>query len=142
LAAEFHYRGVLDREEKISFLQSLDVLSVPATYDEPKGMFLLEAMACGIPVVQPRRGAFTEIVEKTGGGLLVEPDDPESLADGLMQIYRDPSLGERLGQSGFEKVREHYSVARMADRALEVYEDLISRGFARINADQGERSYH
>jgi glycosyltransferase involved in cell wall biosynthesis len=129
LGEEFHYRGVLDREDKISFLQSLDVLSVPATYDEPKGMFLLEAMACGIPVVQPRRGAFTEIVEKTGGGLLVEPDDPESLAEGLLQIYRDPSLGERLGQSGFEKVREYYSVARMGDRALEVYEDLVSRGF-------------
>ena len=46
-------------------------MSVPATYDEPKGVSLLEAMACGVPVVQPRRGAFTEIVEKTGGGLLV-----------------------------------------------------------------------
>ena len=66
---------MLDREEKIAFLRRLDVLSVPATYDEPKGMFLLEAMACGVPVVQPRRGGFTEIVEKTGGGLLVEPDD-------------------------------------------------------------------
>src|SRR6185295_11901068 len=54
---EFHYRGVVDREQKIAFLQTLDVLSVPATYDEPKGMFLLEAMACGVPVVQPDRGS-------------------------------------------------------------------------------------
>ena len=45
LGEEFHYRGVLDREQKIAFLRQLDVLSVPATYDEPKGMFLLEAMA-------------------------------------------------------------------------------------------------
>ena len=125
LGQEFHYRGVLDREQKISFLQTLDVLSVPATYDEPKGMFLLEAMACGIPVVQPRRGGFTEVVEKTGGGLLVKPDDAESLAEGLLRMYRDPSLRERLGQSGLEKVREHYSVARMADRALEAYESLL-----------------
>ena len=80
---EFEYRGALDRAEKIAFLQALDVLSVPATYDEPKGMFLLEAMANGVPVVQPRRGAFPEIVAKTGGGLIVEPDDPEALADGL-----------------------------------------------------------
>ena len=58
LGAEFNYHGVVDREEKISFLRKLDVLSVPATYDEPKGIFLLEAMACGVPVVQPRRGAF------------------------------------------------------------------------------------
>lgn len=125
LASEFRYRGVLDREQKISFLQGLDVLSVPATYDEPKGMFLLEAMACGVPVVQPKRGAFTEIIEKTGGGLLVEPDDLESLAEGLLRIYNDPALAKRLGQSGFEKVREHYSVGRMADRALEVYEDML-----------------
>ena len=86
LIAEFQYRGVLDREEKIDFLRGLDLLSVPATYDEPKGMFLLEAMACGVPVVQPRRGAFTEIVENTGGGLLVAPDDAESLAAGIERI--------------------------------------------------------
>jgi len=123
---EFRYRGVLDREQKISFLQTLDVLSVPATYDEPKGMFLLEAMACGVPVVQPRRGGFTEIVETTGGGELVEPDDADSLAEGILRIEQDPALGERLGQSGFEKVREHYSVARMADRALDAYESVLT----------------
>ncbi len=68
--------------QKIAFLQSLDVLSVPATYDEPKGMFLFEAMATGVPVVQPRRGAFPEIIEKTGGGILVDAGDPEALAQG------------------------------------------------------------
>src|SRR4030095_861798 len=126
LDKEFTYHGVVDRNGKLAFLSSLDVLSVPATYDEPKGMFLLEAMACGVPVVQPRRGAFTEIVEKTGGGLLVEPDNPESLANGLLAIYRDPELGEKLGTQGLENVRHHYSVTRMADRAVEVYEDLVS----------------
>ena len=133
LTSEFHYRGELDREQKVAFLRKLDVLSVPATYDEPKGMFLLEAMACGVPVVQPRRGAFTEIVEKTGGGLLVEPDEPASLADGILEIHRSPQIAERLGQDGFQGVREHYSVARMADRALAVYESVINQ--PRINAD-------
>jgi glycosyltransferase involved in cell wall biosynthesis len=128
LASEFHYRGVVDRQEKIAFLQKLDLLSVPATYNEPKGMFLLEAMACAVPVVQPRRGAFPEIIEKTGGGLLVEPDDAESLAAGILRIYGDPMLAKELGRSGFEKVREHYSVARMCDRALEVYERVAGRG--------------
>jgi len=140
LGAEFHYCGVLDREQKIAFLRTLDVLSVPATYDEPKGIFLLEAMACAVPVVQPRRGAFTEIVEKTGGGLLVEPDNSESLAESILKLYRDRALGERLGQNGFQKVREHYSVARMADRALDVYKTVSSRRFARINADQQEQA--
>jgi glycosyltransferase involved in cell wall biosynthesis len=125
LANEFHYRGILDRQEKIDFLRGLDVLSVPATYDEPKGIFLFEAMACGVPVVQPRRGAFTEIIEKTNGGLLVEPDDAESLADGLHKIYRQPALAAELGSNGFRAVREHYSVARMADSAVEVYESLL-----------------
>jgi glycosyltransferase involved in cell wall biosynthesis len=125
LETEFNYRGVLDRDQKIRFLRNLDVLSVPATYDEPKGNFLLEAMACGIPVVQPRRGAFTEIVEKTGGGLLVEPDNPEKLAEGIRRLYEDLRLAEELGQTGFEGVREHYSVGRMAERALEVYEGVF-----------------
>ena len=125
LAEEFHYRGVLDREQKIEFLRTLDVLSVPATYDEPKGMFLLEAMACGVPLVQPRRGAFTEIIEKTSSGLLVEPDDPESLAAGILKLYLDPAAAGQFGQNGYQKVREHYSVARMADRAIEAYESVL-----------------
>ncbi|MFZ0061135.1 MAG: glycosyltransferase family 4 protein, partial [Pyrinomonadaceae bacterium] len=125
LGDEFSYRGVLNKDEKIAFLSSLDVLSVPATYDEPKGMFLLEAMACGVPVVQPARGAFTEIVERTGGGLLVKKDDIQSLGEGLLSIFRNRELGEQLGQRGLQQVREHYSVGRMAERALEAYEGVL-----------------
>jgi glycosyltransferase involved in cell wall biosynthesis len=126
LSDEFHYRGVLDRDQKIVFLRQLDVLSVPATYDEPKGMFLLEAMACGVPVVQPRRGAFTEIVERTGGGLLVEKDDLQSLGEGILRIFRDPKLGHKLGQQGLRQVYDHYSVSSMADRALEAYQSVLA----------------
>jgi len=125
LGEEFTYHGALNREQKISFLQNLDLLSVPATYDEPKGIFLLEAMACGVPVVQPRRGGFTEIIERTGGGLLVEPDNVDSLAAGILKVARDPELAGQLSDNGFAKVREHYSVARMADSALEVYTSLV-----------------
>ncbi|HVF45276.1 MAG TPA: glycosyltransferase family 4 protein [Pyrinomonadaceae bacterium] len=126
LAAEFDYRGVLDRDGKIEFLRGLDVLSVPATYDEPKGIFLLEAMACGVPVVQPRRGAFTEVVERTRGGLLVEPDDAGALASGLLRVMRDPALASELSADAFRNVRQHYTVAHMADRAVEVYDELLS----------------
>jgi len=121
LGEEFTYHGVLDRQHKISFLQSLDALSVPATYDEPKGIFLLEAMACGVPVVQPKRGGFTEIVEKTGGGILVTPDDVDSLAAGVLELANSQSLRISLGESGFAKVRDHYSVGRMTDEALAAY---------------------
>jgi glycosyltransferase involved in cell wall biosynthesis len=126
LGSEFKYEGVVDRQQKIAFLQSIDVLSVPATYNEPKGIFLLEAMACGVPVLQPRRGGFTEVVERTGGGLLVEPDNVEALAEGILKLARDSDLRASLGENGFKNVREHYSVARMADSALEAYASVIS----------------
>ena len=123
-AHEFRYRGPLDRPRKIEFLRNLDVLSVPATYDEPKGISLLEAMACGVPVVQPRRGAFPEILDKTGGGIMVEPDDPASLADGIHRLWKDPGLRAELGRRGAQGVREHYSAARMAARAVEAYQSI------------------
>ena len=126
LASELHYRGVLDRAQKIEFLHRLDVMSVPATYDEPKGVSLLEAMACGVPLVQPRRGAFTEILEKTSGGLLIEPDNAQSLANGILKIFQSRQLGDELGANGARGVREHYSAANMADRALEAYERVLS----------------
>ncbi len=124
LADEFHYRGVLDRPGKIRFLQGLDVLSVPSTYSEPKGMYLLEAMANGVPVVQPRRGAFPEIIQKTSGGILVEPDNSDALAEGILSVCQNPALAEELGRNGAEGVRKHYSAARMAAAALEVYDGL------------------
>jgi glycosyltransferase involved in cell wall biosynthesis len=123
---EFCYRGALDRLRKIDFLRNLDVLSVPCTYDEPKGLFLLEAMANGVPVVQPRRGAFPEILQKTGGGILVEPDDTASLAQGILSLWKDPALAEELGKRGAQGVREHYSASRMAARALEVYSSIAA----------------
>ena len=124
--AEFHYRGELDRPHKIEFLSSLHLLSVPCTYDEPKGIFTLEAMAAGIPVVQPRRGAFPEILEKTGGGLLVEPDDPASLADAIYRLWKAPEERAELGRRGVQGVRQHGSVAHMAERALVAYQKILA----------------
>ena len=98
---------------------------MPATYDEPKGMFLIEAMASGTPVVQPRRGAFTEVVTKTGGGVLVDADSAESVADGLHALWSDRSLRHSLGERAAAGARQHYSVALSADRLLAVYESLL-----------------
>jgi glycosyltransferase involved in cell wall biosynthesis len=124
LAGEFMYHGALDRDAKLEFLQSIDVLSVPAPYEEPKGVFVLEAMAEGVPVVQPRRGAFTEMIEKTGGGLLVPAGDRAALAAGIKQLFDDPLLADRLGTQGFDGVRQHYSIARSTDRLLTVYDSM------------------
>jgi glycosyltransferase involved in cell wall biosynthesis len=124
---EFTYHGSVDRNGKLAFLRRLDVMSVPTPYDEPKGVFVLEAMASGVPVVQPRRGSFTEMVEKTGGGLLVAPDNPEALADGLYSLWKDRDLARTLGDRGFTGVREHYSVQRSADKQLAIYDALVAR---------------
>jgi glycosyltransferase involved in cell wall biosynthesis len=124
VANDFTYHGAVDRDGKLAFLRTLDVLSVPTPYDEPKGVFLLEAMASGVPVVQPRRGAFTEIVEKTGGGLLVAPDDPAALADGLYALWSDRERARSLGERAFDGVRAHYSIQKSADKQLEVYESM------------------
>jgi glycosyltransferase involved in cell wall biosynthesis len=126
LEREFDYQGEVNRAQKIAFLHTLHVLSVPATYDEPKGIFLLEAMANGVPVVQPRRGAFPEIVENTGGGIIVARDDPGALADGILALWRDPERAAALGARGAEGVRQHYEVGRMAEAAEAVY-NLVCR---------------
>ena len=107
LADEFHYSGAPDRAAKIALLQKMDVFSMPATYAEPKGFTLIEAMANGVPVVQPERGAFTEIVRNTGGGILVKPDDAASLADGLLALLTGRARAADLGRAGAEGVRRH-----------------------------------
>jgi glycosyltransferase involved in cell wall biosynthesis len=120
LGEEFRYHGALDREQKIRFLRGLDVLSVPGSFPDPKGLYLLEAMAAGVPVVQPRRGAYPEVIDRTGGGLIVDSSS-EALADGLLRLYSDRALARELGARGAAGVRQHYSVQKSADRLLEVY---------------------
>jgi glycosyltransferase involved in cell wall biosynthesis len=125
VSQHFTYHGEVDRRGKVRFLHEVDVLSMPATYDEPKGFPLLEAMACGVPVVQPRRGAFVEIVEKTEGGLLVAPDDPEDLAEALHGLWSDRELRQRLGRQGREGVRRHYTIESAAQKLIGVYEGVV-----------------
>jgi glycosyltransferase involved in cell wall biosynthesis len=133
LQDEMTYHGEIDRAGKRAFLRELDVLSVPAIYDEPKGISLLEAMASGVPVVQPRRGAFIEVVNKTSGGVLVDQDDPDALASGLHSLWADPAARERLGRAAYDGVRAHYTIAHSADRLTGVYESLTSATASRAS---------
>ncbi len=125
LSSHFHYHGEMDRVRKLAFLKDLSVLSVPGPYADPKGLFLLEAMASGVPVVQPRAGAFTELVESTGGGILVEPGSPDELAEGILDLWRNPEKRRELGSRGYKGVRAHYSSVRMAERMSEIYQSLL-----------------
>jgi glycosyltransferase involved in cell wall biosynthesis len=128
LQGDFVYHGAVDRAGKTRFLRGIDIMSMPATYDEPKGFTLLEAMASGVPVVEPRRGALTEIVERAGGGLLVPPDDPDQLADGLCRLWTDRSLREELGRRGREGVRQHYTIEKSTERFIRVLEQVAGNG--------------
>jgi glycosyltransferase involved in cell wall biosynthesis len=127
LGAEFQYHGVLSREGKIRFLMGLDALSVPCAYAEPKGLYMLEAMACGTPIVQPRHGSITEVVERSGGGLLFEPGNAEALADALHSLWQNPDVAAELGGKGAEAVRRDYSVEQEARRSLEIYARVLGR---------------
>jgi glycosyltransferase involved in cell wall biosynthesis len=64
------------------------------------------------------------MLRKTGGGILVEPDDPASLADGILTLWKDRARAAELGRRGAQGVREHYGVVQMADRVLAVYRSL------------------
>jgi glycosyltransferase involved in cell wall biosynthesis len=121
LGDAFEYVDSPDVAGKVRFLRTLDVLSVPTTYREPKGLYVLEALANGVPVVQPAHGAFPDLLDATGGGLLVQPDDPDDLARGLHRLLTDTALRLELGRKGREAVQEHYSAAGEARRAVEVY---------------------
>ncbi len=113
--------GELDRSGKFEFLRRLHLLSVPTVYREAKGLFVLEAMACGVPVVQPRHGSFPEIVEATGGGLLYDPADPGALAEGIGRLMDDPDLRKDLGERGRAAVRSSFSDEVMAQEAWALY---------------------
>jgi glycosyltransferase involved in cell wall biosynthesis len=132
--AEFHYRGTLDRQQKADFLGSLDVISVPSPYREPKGLYLLEAMASGVPAVQPAHGSFPEIIQKTGGGLLFEPDNAASLAEQIAVLIRDRERARGMGAAASEAVRRQFTVANMAARTIDAYQRLMQHRTAEVSA--------
>jgi glycosyltransferase involved in cell wall biosynthesis len=114
-----------DHASKLRFYQSLDVLSVPTSYHEPKGLYILEALASGVPVVQPRHGSFPELIEATGGGLLVKPNDPDDLAQGLRRLLDNPAERTNLAQSGRRAVHARFHAARMADDTVTLFRKFL-----------------
>jgi glycosyltransferase involved in cell wall biosynthesis len=125
LMDDFEHVECPDHASKVHFLQGLDVLSVPTTYREPKGLYVLEALANGVPVVQPRHGSFPELLEATGGGLLVAPDDPADLARGLQRLLEDAVLRDELGRKGQEAVRQRFTAEAMANATLDVFRKYL-----------------
>lgn len=117
--------GTVDRAQKLAFLRSIDLFSLPTVYRDPKGLPVLEALACGVPVVQPAHGAFPELISATGGGVLHRPEDPVDLANKLATLLRDVAWREELSRCGRAAVHSHFSAGRMAAETMQVYQRVI-----------------
>jgi glycosyltransferase involved in cell wall biosynthesis len=115
----------LDRVAKIKFLQSLSVFSVPARCTEAFGLYAVEAMAAGVPVVQPRTGAFPEIIEATGGGVTYDGDS-KALAAALEELLSNPERARELGQTGKRAALEKFNSKAMARTAIDFYQEAVS----------------
>lgn len=116
-----------DLRAKQAFLRTLSVFSVPAL-DESFGLYLLEALASGVPVIQPASGAFPELIEATGGGILYEAQAPGALATALEQALADRAGLASMASSGPRAVRERFSSAAMARGFIGVCERVCARG--------------
>jgi len=123
---EVSFHPNLSHAEKIAFLQSLDVFSVPAHYGEAFGLYLIEAMAAGVPVVQPRTAAFPEIIGATGGGLLCEPNNAKALGEAIESLLLAPERIRALGNTAREAVSEKFSSEVMAHNTLRVFQTVTT----------------
>lgn len=125
LADRFEYAGELDRAGKIRFLQSLDVMSVPTVYRESKGLSIFEALANGVPVVQPAHGTFPEVLADTGGGVTFTPDTPPALAEALKPFLVNKAYRREVGLRGQRAIHDRYHADLMAGRTLDLYRQVL-----------------
>lgn len=127
LEEQYEYMGAISREQKLEFLQSIHVLSVPTDLKEPKGLFVLEAMAAGVPVVQPNHGSFPEIIEQTQGGGLFEPGNTVALANQLIQLLGDIDKHASFATTGQQNVHQYRNQLSMAIDTGEVFQRFLKR---------------
>jgi glycosyltransferase involved in cell wall biosynthesis len=104
----------LSHAAKQDFLRSLTVFSVPALHPEAFGLYVVEALAAGVPVVQPDHGGFSELVLATGGGRLFPARNEEALTDALETMLRAPEQARAMGAAGRAAVRQRFTVETMA----------------------------
>lgn len=121
----FVHHGEVTRSEKIDFLNQLHVFSVPTVYRESKGLSILEALANGVPVVQPDHGSFPEMIDATGGGILVQPESSDAVAEGILHLYRDSEKRRHLGRTGKENVHQNFNDEIIAQQLMQVFQKYI-----------------
>ncbi len=107
------------RSEKICFLKGLSLFCVPARLPEAFGLYVIEAMAAGVPVVLPDHGSFPEIIRETKAGMLYSVDEPSGLVNALSAMLGDTDQAKQFGEQGRAAVHEKYSNDRLAKELVE-----------------------
>lgn len=109
-----------------AILAHLDLVVLATTTHEAFGRVVVEAQACGVPVVATRVGGVVDIIEDGKNGILVPPADSKSMADAIMRIFKDVDLAKELAENAYAKVKEKYSVELMVKNTLDVYREALS----------------
>lgn len=112
-------------EERQKFFDSVRLVSVPVLNGEAFGLYMLEAMASGIPMVQPALGAFPEVINLSGGGVIYGENKPENLAGTLGDLILNDDKLHELSLAGIVGVRTHFDIHHQAKRMVKVYESAI-----------------
>ncbi len=118
------FTGYID--DAASAFRSLDVVVHASTSPEPFGLVLIEAMACGRPVIASKAGGPTEIIVEGENGFFHTPGDPVSLADRIEELVKNADLRRRLGQSGRKTVVGRFNVTRLGSELVSIYEKIHS----------------
>jgi len=127
LTADVEFLTGFDDNTKQAFLTSLSLLCVPEKQPVAYGLYVLEALAAAVPVVQPATGVFPELQEMTGGGVLYEPNDPGEPARSIERLLLDPDHANELARKGREAVVEKFDVEQTAPETVRIYEEIIKQ---------------
>lgn len=127
LESSYRYWGAVDRDQKLNFLGSIDLLCVPTVMKEPKGLYALEAMAAGVPCLLPDQGAFPELINQSEGGYLFAAGDRRELAGRLGEVLRDREKMRRTGAAGQDYIHRFRNASSMASATSELIQRFLEK---------------
>ncbi len=116
-----YFAGFVPDDDLLKIYQVIDIACFPSLY-EPFGIVALEGMAAHVPVVVSDAGGLPEVVENGVTGVTTYAGNPNSLADGLLQILHEPDTAKRLADEAFRRVETVFNWDRIAAQTLAVYE--------------------
>ncbi len=128
LARQYTYLGEVDRLQKLSLFDTSTIACTPTAYPEPKGLYVLEALARGCPVALPHHGSFPELIDLTHGGFTTPPGDANAMANALASLLDSPQRRQEMSQAGHAAIHDHFLDTHMAQGMLEVFERARARG--------------